>query len=182
MDVVKVVDSGPAYLITHAMQQVVKAGTASAMKGRLSPDLNIAGKTGTTDDYRDSWFAGFSGDRLTVVWLGRDDNKPTGLSGGSGALRVWMNLMARLKLEPLDAPPPADVQKIWVEPRTGLQVGQGCGRGQPVPFLVGSEPRGSTSCAPPAPRRPKPRPPAARDDGGADRDSGMSNFFQRLME
>lgn len=177
MDVVKVVESGPAYLITHAMQQVVKAGTASAMKSKLSPDLNIAGKTGTTDDYRDSWFAGFSGDRLAVVWVGRDDNKPTGLSGASGALRVWMDLMAKLKLEPLDAPPPADIEQIWVEPRSGLRVSNGCRRGQPVPFLVGSEPRGSTSCAPPAPPRPKPKPRATEPDG-----DGMSDFFQRLME
>jgi len=107
LDVEKAVDPGPAYLVTNAMQQVVKAGTASAMKSKLSPELNIAGKTGTTDDYRDSWFAGFSGDRLAVIWVGRDDNKPTGLSGASGALRVWMDLMAGLKLEPLDAPPPA---------------------------------------------------------------------------
>jgi penicillin-binding protein 1B len=177
MDVVKVVEPGPAYLITHAMQQVVKAGTASAMKSKLSPDLNIAGKTGTTDDYRDSWFAGFSGDRLAVVWVGRDDNKPTGLSGASGALRVWMDLMAKLKLEPLDAPPPADIEQIWVEPRSGLRVSNGCRRGQPVPFLVGSEPRGSTSCAPPAPPRPKPKPRATEPDA-----DGMSDLFQRLME
>ena len=180
MDVVKVVESGPAYLVTHAMQQVVKAGTASAMKSKLSSSLNIAGKTGTTDDYRDSWFAGFGGDRLAVVWLGRDDNKPTGLSGGSGALRVWMNLMAKLKLEPLDAPPPADVEEIWVEPRSGLRVGQGCRRGQKVPFLVGSEPRSTASCAPPAPQRPKSRPtarPRGRGPAGE-----MSDFFERLME
>ena len=181
MDMVKAVEPGPAYLITDAMQQVVKAGTASAMKSKLSPDLNIAGKTGTTDEYRDSWFAGFSGDRLTVVWLGRDDNKPTALSGASGALRVWMALMAQLKLEPLDAPAPADVEKIWVEPHSGLRVSQGCRRGQPVPFLVGSEPSGSTSCAPPAPRRPKPKPPST-DFDGADDGGGMSDFFQRLME
>jgi penicillin-binding protein 1B len=181
MDVVKVVEPGPVYLLTHAMQQVVKAGTASAMKSKLSSDLNIAGKTGTTDDFRDSWFAGFSGDRLTVVWLGRDDNKPTGLSGGSGALRVWMDLMAKLKLEPLDAPPPDDVTKIWVEPRSGLRLSDGCRRGQPVPFLVGSEPSGVTSCAPPAPRRPKPQPPAT-DSDDADDGSGMSGFFRRLME
>lgn len=179
MDVVKVVEPGPAYLITHAMQQVVKTGTASAMKSKLSPDLRIAGKTGTTDDYRDSWFAGFSGDRLAVVWLGRDDNKPTGLSGGSGALRVWMNLMAGLKLEPLDTPPPADVEQIRVEPRRGLRVSEGCRRGELVPFLVGSEPQGWTSCAPATPRRPKPKPPANDSDR---EDGGMSHFFQRLME
>jgi penicillin-binding protein 1B len=176
MDVAKVVEDGPVYLITHAMQQVVKAGTASAMKGKLSPDLNIAGKTGTTDDFRDSWFAGFSGNRLAVVWLGRDDNKPTGLSGASGALRVWMDLMVGLNLDPLDAPPPADVEEIWVEPRSGLRVSEGCRRGQPVPFLVGSQPSGSTSCASPAPRKPKP--PAADSDSS----DGMSDFFQRLMD
>ncbi|NJM11301.1 MAG: penicillin-binding protein 1B [Synechococcaceae cyanobacterium SM1_2_3] len=179
LDVVKAVEPGPAYLVTNAMQQVVKAGTASAMKGKLSPDLKIAGKTGTTDDFRDSWFAGFSGDRLAVVWLGRDDNKPTGLSGASGALRVWMDLMAGLKLEPLDTPPPADVEEIWVDARSGLRLSQDCRRGQPVPFLVGSGPKGSASCgSPPAARRVEPADGA--DDAG---ESGeMDDFFRRLME
>jgi penicillin-binding protein 1B len=180
LDVITAVEPGPAYLITNAMQQVVKAGTASAMKGKLSPDLNIAGKTGTTDDFRDSWFAGFSGDRLAVVWLGRDDNKPTGLSGASGALRVWMDLMAGLKLEPLDTPPPTGVEQIWVDPRSGLRLGQGCRRGQPVPFLAGSGPRGSTSCGPSVARRAaRPDDDSADDAGEA---GGMSDFFRRLME
>jgi len=183
LEVEKMVEPGPVYLVINAMQQVVKAGTASAMKSKLSPDLNIAGKTGTTDDYRDSWFAGFSGNRLTVVWLGRDDNKPTGLSGSSGALRVWMDLMAGLNLEPLDPPLPAGVEEIRVEPRSGLQVSQGCRGGQPVPFLAGSGPRGSTSCGgQSAARRSKPRetaPDASEDAGSA---GGMSDFFRRLME
>ncbi|MBK8537937.1 MAG: penicillin-binding protein 1B [Candidatus Competibacteraceae bacterium] len=184
LDVEKAVEPGPVYLVMNAMQQVVKAGTASAMKSKLSPDLNIAGKTGTTDDYRDSWFAGFSGDRLAVVWLGRDDNKPTGLSGASGALRVWMDLMAELKLEPLDTPPPTGVEDIWVDPHSGLRLSQSCRRGQAVPFLVGSGPQGSTSCAsaPAAPRR------TAPDDSDSDmpaNDAGgsgeMGDFFRRLM-
>ncbi|HRD50738.1 MAG: penicillin-binding protein 1B [Candidatus Competibacter sp.] len=184
LDVEKAVEPGPAYLVTNAMQQVVKAGTASAMKSKLSPDLNIAGKTGTTDDFRDTWFAGFSGDRLAVVWLGRDDNKPTGLSGASGALRVWMDLMAGLKLEPLDTPPPTDVEEVWVDPHSGLRLSQGCRRGQAVPFLVGSGPQGSVSCgsAPAAPRRTVP------DDSDSDmpaddaEGSGeMGDFFRRLM-
>ena len=182
MDVEKAVDPGPAYLVTNAMQQVVKAGTASAMKSKLSPDLNIAGKTGTTDDYRDSWFAGFSGDRLTVIWLGRDDNKPTGLSGGSGALRVWMDLMSDLKLEPLDAPPPAGVEQVLVDPRNGLRLGQGCRRGQSIPFLAGSEPQGFASCSPPAKRVAKPSRGGGDKSAGDGEDGGMSDFFQRLME
>jgi len=54
----------------------------------------LAGKTGTTNDTRDSWFSGFTDRLLTVVWLGRDDNKPTNLTGSSGALRVWADIMA----------------------------------------------------------------------------------------
>lgn len=177
LDVEKAVEPGPAYLITHAMQRVVSAGTASAVKSKLSPELNLAGKTGTTDDYRDSWFAGFSGNRLAVVWLGRDDNKPTGFSGSSGALRVWIDLMAGLALEPLDTPPPADVEMVRVDPRSGLRLGSGCGRGQPVPFLVGSAPQRSTSCGEVA-SRPK-KPPSPPADAEPD---GMSDFFRRLME
>ena len=176
LEVVKVVEPGPVYLLVHAMQQVVKAGTASAMRGKLSPDLNIAGKTGTTDNYRDSWFAGFSGDRLTVVWLGRDDNKPTGFSGSSGALRVWMDLMGDLKLDPVELPTPADVEEIWVDPRSGLRLSQSCRRGQSVPFLVGSGPRGSASCDTGQARR------AAPPARGADDDVEMSGFFRRLMD
>lgn len=178
LDVEKAVESGPAYLVTNAMQQVVKAGTASAIKGRLSPSLNIAGKTGTTNDYRDSWFAGFSGNRLAVVWLGRDDNKPTGFSGSSGALRVWMELMAGLALEPLDDPPPADVERVMVNPYSGLRVGAGCGGGQSVPFIIGSAPTRAGSCGGSAPVAKKPANPAPRSDDA----SGMSDFFKRLME
>ncbi len=177
LDVEKAVEPGPAYLITHAMQRVVSAGTASAVKSKLSPELNLAGKTGTTDDYRDSWFAGFSGNRLAVVWLGRDDNKPTGFSGSSGALRVWIDLMAGLALEPLDTPPPADVEMVRVDPHSGLRLGSGCGRGQPVPFLIGSAPQRSTSCGEVA-SRPK-KPPSPPADAEPD---GMSDFFRRLME
>lgn len=209
LDVVKVVEPGPVYLVTNAMQQVVKAGTASAMKGKLSPELNIAGKTGTTDDYRDSWFAGFSGNRLAVVWLGRDDDKPTGLSGASGALRVWMDLMARFDLDPVDTPPPPGVETAWINPYSGLRMGQGCRGGQQIPFLAGSAPRGSSACGGESYARRTERsgrsgrsgqsgrseradvdldaPAEAPDDaGGADdaeaSPSGMSNFFQRLME
>lgn len=182
LDVEKAVDPGPVYLVTHAMQQVIKAGTARAAKSKLSPELKLAGKTGTTDDYRDSWFAGFSGNRLTVVWVGRDDNKPTGLSGASGALRVWIDLMAGLYLEPLDAPPPADVEEIRVDPYSGLRLGSGCGRGQPVPFLTGSGPRRSTSCGGGSSSARRVEKPAEPEPSANDAGGGMSDFFKRLME
>ncbi|MBK8963136.1 MAG: hypothetical protein IPM75_08670 [Candidatus Competibacteraceae bacterium] len=149
--------------------------------------MKIAGKTGTTDDYRDSWFAGFSGDRLTVVWLGRDDNKPTCLSGASGALRIWMDLMSGLKLEPLDTPPPDGVEEVWVDPRKGLRLSQGCRIGQRIPFLAGSEPQGFGSCGSPPPGAPRgafsPKwPPEATGCWRWRWRGGIGDFFQRLME
>ncbi|QFY88455.2 penicillin-binding protein 1B [Magnetovirga frankeli] len=98
-----------AYLIGRAMQRVVSEGTAGSLRKWLSVELGIAGKTGTTDELRDSWFAGFSGDKVMVVWVGRDDNKPSGLTGASGALQVWGNAMSRLNPQPLDLIAPEDV-------------------------------------------------------------------------
>ena len=78
--------------LNKALELAMRRGT-----GRTSPfsQLGVAGKTGTTNDNRDSWFAGFDNSHLSVVWVGRDDNQSTGLTGSSGALRVW-NAMAQL--------------------------------------------------------------------------------------
>ena len=99
---VKAIEPGPHYLIVSTMQEIPRRGTATALKEKISPSLNIAGKTGTTDSYRDSWFAGFSGNLLSVVWVGNDQNKITRLTGGTGAMRVWMDIMKNLPNEPLE--------------------------------------------------------------------------------
>ena len=83
-------------LVTWAMQQVVESGTARSIGAAGLGDLHAAGKTGTSDTQRDSWFAGFSGNQLGVVWVGRDDNRPTGLYGSTGALKVWIDLFRQL--------------------------------------------------------------------------------------
>ncbi|MFP7723443.1 penicillin-binding protein 1B [Lysobacter sp. A3-1-A15] len=89
-------DAIAARLITIALQHAVTNGTARRLVadglGRLSP----AGKTGTSNDGRDSWFAGWTGDHLAVVWVGNDQNESTGLYGASGAMRVWSAMFARL--------------------------------------------------------------------------------------
>ncbi|MCW8889183.1 MAG: penicillin-binding protein 1B, partial [Sedimenticola sp.] len=82
------VPSGPVYLLNRNLQEVVRNGTAKRLASYVDNTLNVAGKTGTTDKLRDSWFAGFSGDKVAVVWVGRDDNKPAGLTGSTGALQV----------------------------------------------------------------------------------------------
>ncbi|MGH8031888.1 MAG: penicillin-binding protein 1B [Luteimonas sp.] len=88
-------------LITTAMQQTVNAGTARQLVSDGLGRLNAAGKTGTSNDGRDSWFAGFTGDHLAVVWVGNDKNQMTGLHGATGAMRVWSGLFSRLPSAPL---------------------------------------------------------------------------------
>jgi penicillin-binding protein 1B len=101
-----VVDPRAAYLTTWAMQRVVTHGTAKWLGDKLPKGMTMAGKTGTTDDMRDSWFAGFSGDKVAVVWVGRDDYQPMGFAGGTGALRVWGDFMLAIPNEPLSDIPP----------------------------------------------------------------------------
>ena len=91
----------PIYLLAAAMQDVVREGTGQGLKSYLPPEITVAGKTGTTDEQRDAWFAGFSGDRLAVVWVGYDDNRAARLSGSAAALPIWGDLMSALSPEPL---------------------------------------------------------------------------------
>ena len=97
------------FLLNHGLQRVMTEGSGSALGS--GKNLSFAGKTGTTDDLRDSWFAGFSGDRLAVVWLGNDDNHSISLSGSSGALVVWGKIMAALDAKILELPEPPGI--VW---------------------------------------------------------------------
>ena len=94
-------DAIAAKLVGSALQRAVSGGTGRQLVadglGRLQP----AGKTGTSNDGRDSWFAGYTGDHLAVVWVGNDQNKATGLYGATGAMRVWSGLFSRLPSAPL---------------------------------------------------------------------------------
>ncbi|MCB1878945.1 MAG: penicillin-binding protein 1B [Gammaproteobacteria bacterium] len=140
------VDQGPVYLLNRNLQEVVRSGTGRALSSFLSADLRLAGKTGTTDELRDSWFAGFDSDRVAVVWVGRDDNSPAGLSGSQGAMRVWGDLMRRLKPEPLLLPAPASVDNVWVDTNSGLLADENCANAELMPYLKGSAPVTASSC------------------------------------
>ncbi|MHB8426281.1 MAG: penicillin-binding protein 1B [Acidiferrobacterales bacterium] len=153
LKVTQVVPPGPVYLLTYALQGVVTHGTAAGLARYLSPDLHVAGKTGTTQDLRDSWFAGFTGDHVAVVWVGRDDDGPTGLTGAGGALTVWGKTMAQLDPAPLDPPRPADVEMAWIDPATGLLADSGCAGAVRIPFIRGSVPTQSAPCVSRSPVR-----------------------------
>jgi len=134
----QVARSDAVFLTTWAMQQVINQGTATSLKKVLPKDLTVAGKTGTTDELRDSWFAGFTGDKVAVVWVGRDDNQPSTFSGAAGAVPVWGDIMAALDNQPLPEVLPE-----------GVVLG-GCGGGQ-VPYIRAG---GAARCGGGGPKRP----------------------------
>lgn len=164
LSVEQVVDPAPAFLITHALQTVVQSGTAVGLQKYLPADIQPAGKTGTTDDLRDSWFAGYTGDRLAVVWIGRDDNQPIQMTGAGGALTVWGEMMARLNPEPLTPPQPENIEWVRIDSATGLRADSGCTDAIELPFIRGSAPEQSAPCSSPTPAR------------------SIKSWFQRLFE
>ena len=144
----KAFEPEPVYLLTAAMQDVVREGTAQGLRRYLPDTLAVAGKTGTTDELRDSWFAGFSGDRLAVVWVGYDDNHPAALTGASGAMTVWGELMAAIPNEPLVPPVPEQIEIVWIDPANGLRANADCAGALELPFYRGSAPTANSPCVP----------------------------------
>jgi penicillin-binding protein 1B len=140
------VDPVSNYLLTTALRHAVRAGTGRAIYAVLPPGEDVAGKTGTTDDLRDSWFAGFTGDRLGVVWVGRDDNKPTGLTGGTGALRVWRDLFAQFQNPEWVQPALEGIDYQWIDPHTGLLTDAACPDAVQLPFRAGTAPTDISQC------------------------------------
>ncbi|HET7669759.1 MAG TPA: penicillin-binding protein 1B [Burkholderiales bacterium] len=137
----------PVYLINAAMQGVVREGTGQALRQFLPPEVAAAGKTGTTDDQRDAWFAGFTGDRLAVVWVGYDDNRAARMSGSTAALPIWGDLMAALAPEPLALNKPDGIEQVWIDPQTNLRGDSGCAGAIELPFVQGSAPAERSPCS-----------------------------------
>ncbi|HVF18530.1 MAG TPA: penicillin-binding protein 1B [Steroidobacteraceae bacterium] len=129
LEVTPVADSKAVYQVNRMLVQVMERGSGASSRAYLPSGLVVAGKSGTSSDYRDSWFAGFSGSHLAVVWIGYDDNAPTGLTGSSGSLAVWSRLMANLGTTSWSAGLPDGLEEGWIEFDTGLAAKPGCGEG-----------------------------------------------------
>jgi penicillin-binding protein 1B len=130
-------DSIAANLISIALQQVVSNGTGRQLLGDGLGRLQSAGKTGTSNDGRDSWYAGYTGDHLAVVWVGNDQNEQTGLYGATGAMRVWSGIFARLPSAPLKVPGKG-IDWQWV---VGNNVSDAsCPGARQLPFVAGFAP------------------------------------------
>jgi penicillin-binding protein 1B len=144
-------DSGAIYLLQNAMQRTMSEGTGRSVYSQLPRSLALAGKTGTSNDSRDSWFAGFSQDVLAVVWLGRDDNGPTPLTGATGALQVWTDFMRKADPLPLDMPVPDNVVQAWVDANSGQGTDPSCPNAVQMPYIRGSQPVAGPACGIQAP-------------------------------
>jgi penicillin-binding protein 1B len=132
-----------AFLVTEMMRGVLDEGTAAGARslGFTAPG---AGKTGTTNDYRDAWFVGFTPDLLCVVWVGFDDNTPVGLSGTRAALPIWVDFMkaALGGSTPTPFPPPPEgIVLVEIDRETGLLATPGCPKVRAEAFVAGTEPR-----------------------------------------
>ncbi len=115
------------YQLDRMLMLVPTHGTAREAASRLPRGLVIAGKTGTSSDTRDSWFAGFTGSYLSVAWVGYDDNRETGLTGAAGALPVWADTMASLRPVSYDPVTPETVEDRWIGFDDGLETTATCG-------------------------------------------------------
>ncbi|MDQ8996267.1 penicillin-binding protein 1B [Acinetobacter soli] len=147
LNVEQTIEPSSAYVLNYGLQQVMVSGTGRSAYNSLPSSLKLAGKSGTTNDTRDSWFAGYSGNYVAVVWLGLDNNKVTGLTGSSGALPVWTNVMRQLRQQPVNLKQTDDVQWQWIDVASGNLSAQGCGGAMYIPMLRSTVPHQATSCA-----------------------------------
>jgi penicillin-binding protein 1B len=122
----QVADPVAAYAVNQGLKLVMERGTGATARRLLPAGLQAAGKTGTSDGARDSWFAGFGNDRLVVTWIGNDGNVDVGLTGGTGAAQVWARVMRRIDASSYDPPAPEGAEDLWIDFETGLSTDQEC--------------------------------------------------------
>jgi penicillin-binding protein 1B len=140
----RIAAEGPTFVLTSILEGAVERGTGNAIRklGYVGP---AAGKTGTTNDARDAWFVGYTPELAVGVWLGFDDNKKIGLTGGQAAAPIWGEFMKCVskyhKFEDFIAPP--SVQLLEIDPLTGLLFNEDCPnqRGVKEYFVNGTEPK-----------------------------------------
>lgn len=142
-------DSDVMHLMHYALRAVVFEGTGRGAFSHVPMDIHVAGKTGTSNDQRDSWFAGFSGDRLTVAWVGNDAHQPTRLNGSTGGLAVWSRIMAKVAHKSLSLKTPGSIAYQWVDGSTGQLSQASCVGVRYLPFTKKTVPTGEPGPCPP---------------------------------
>jgi len=121
----QVISTNAVFLMDYALTQVTKTGTAKSLSWRL-PNKLIAGKTGTSNDLRDSWFVGYDNKHLVTTWLGKDNNQPTTLTGSSGALLLFSDFIKKQGTVSKQRIKPNAVSMTLFEQKTGHAVLSQC--------------------------------------------------------
>jgi penicillin-binding protein 1B len=186
----RVLDSGTAFLVTSLMQGVVERGTAAGIRstGLVGP---IAGKTGTSNDERDAWFAGFTPELVVVLWVGFDEPRSLGQASARIAVPIWARFLKEATGGAVAGAflQPGDVAELEIEPATGALALEGCAERRSEFFLRGTEPleicpawaftppRGARGAPDAAETQPSERPAQPR----ADDDAGLIERFRRWL-
>jgi penicillin-binding protein 1B len=149
LEIAEAAAPGTVYTLDRMLIEVMERGTGRAARRTLPAGLVVAGKTGTSNDYRDSWFAGFSGSHLAVVWMGHDDNSETGLTGTTGALAAWSKFMSTITTASFDPLMPEGLDDRWIDYYTGLETSPSCDEDAVnLPFRYGTALPPSLECPP----------------------------------
>ena len=137
---VRVATAEVAYLITRALQMAVESGSG-ASSGRLGLDLPAAGKTGTTQDYKDAYFVGYTPEIVCGVWVGFDSPRSTGLTGAKAALPAWVEIVrGTAPAQPRDFRRPSGIVLARIDPASGGLATEQCRASLIMPFLAGTAP------------------------------------------
>jgi penicillin-binding protein 1B len=147
LEIEAVADPVAVAQLQRGMSLVFERGTARSAERRLGGRA-FAGKTGTSGDFRDSWFAGFGSDTLAVAWVGRDDNRPTGLTGATGALPIWADIMAELGAAELLPMPGEGLVLVEVEYHSGLLARGACADTVVIPVPASAQLYSKRDCPP----------------------------------
>jgi membrane carboxypeptidase/penicillin-binding protein len=137
----RVLSPEAVYVMNHLLKGVLDRGTAASAR-KLGFDRAAAGKTGTTNDYKDAWFVGYTPELLAVVWVGFDQTETLGLSGAKAALPIWVDFMKQATTgdSSLDFPVPPGIKFALIDPETGQLATPYCPTVIREAFQMGDEP------------------------------------------
>jgi penicillin-binding protein 1B len=194
----RVVNPAVAFLITGALKQVLRYGTGAAAT-HMGIDFPAAGKTGTTQDYRDGYFIGYTPELVCGVWVGFDEPQSLGMPGAQAALPAWVSFMSdAVSPDSPDFAEPSGIEYATIDPQSGGRATPSCPRAIALPFLIGTAPTAScplhggliasivhpttatASSAPPAPVAP-PEPGATPSPASEGIVGAVSEFFGRIF-
>ncbi|MDB2384258.1 penicillin-binding protein 1B [Endozoicomonas sp.] len=146
LSVERTVDADSMELLRFALGLTMREGTGKRAYQSIPSSIALGGKTGTSNDLRDSWFAGYSDNIMAVSWVGYDDNSPTRLYGSSGALPVWRRFMASIPLTSAATLPTENIERDWVIPENNVRTQNVCEGARQFPYIKGSAPEEMSRC------------------------------------